>query len=361
MNNPKIISVVGARPNFIKMKPIINSIKKNKINNILVHTGQHYDQNMSEIFFKELMLPKPDYFMGIGSGTHTYQTAEIMINFENICDNYSPDLVIVAGDVNSTLACALVSAKKNIPVAHIESGLRSFDRTMPEEINRIITDSISEILFVTEKSGVQNLIKEGIDRSKIHFVGNTMIDSLINYIDQAKKRKPWLNYGLTPKNYCLVTMHRPSNVDDEIKMISIIRLINQLSDKIKIIFPIHPRTAKLMKQCSECLSENVISTSPLSYLDFLGLMSSSRFVLTDSGGIQEESTYLEVQCVTLRENTERPITITEGTNHLAGTNTKNVLKIIDNILTGKNKKGSIPEKWDGKAGDRIVKIISEFL
>ena len=345
----------------MKMAPVISAISKLDIDNILVHTGQHYDKNMSKVFFEELGLPEPDNFLGVGSSSHASQTAKILIEFEKQCLKRKPSLVVVAGDVNSTLACALVAVKLNIPVAHVEAGLRSFDNTMPEEINRILTDRISDLLFTTEDSGTQNLINEGVPKEKIHFVGNCMIDSVTKFIPLAKEMAPWSEYGLNRNDYCLITLHRPSNVDSRKDIVKIVTMLNRMSEKIHIVFPVHPRTQKSIKNCSITLSDNIRLLDPLPYIEFLGLMSNAKLVVTDSGGIQEETTYLNIQCLTIRNNTERPVTIDLGTNHLVGTDASLVLNTFNDIINGKIKKGTIPPKWDGNAGERIAKIIGDFL
>ena len=344
----------------MKMAPVISAISKLDIDNILVHTGQHYDKNMSKVFFEELGLPDPDNFLGVGSSSHASQTAKILIEFEKQCLKRKPSLVVVAGDVNSTLACALVAVKLNIPVAHVEAGLRSFDNTMPEEINRILTDRISDLLFTTEDSGTQNLINEGVPKEKIHFVGNCMIDSVTKFIPLAKEMAPWSEYGLNRNDYCLITLHRPSNVDSRKDIVKIITMLNRMSEKIHIVFPVHPRTQKSIKNCSITLSDNIRLLDPLPYIEFLGLMSNAKLVVTDSGGIQEETTFLNIQCLTIRNNTERPVTVRLGTNHLVGTDPEKVISIFYEILNGRIKKGHTPQKWDGKAGQRIAEIIREL-
>jgi UDP-N-acetylglucosamine 2-epimerase (non-hydrolysing) len=344
----------------MKMAPVISAISKLDIDNILVHTGQHYDKNMSKVFFEELGLPDPDNFLGVGSSSHASQTAKILIEFEKQCLKRKPSLVVVAGDVNSTLACALVAVKLNIPVAHVEAGLRSFDNTMPEEINRILTDRISDLLFTTEDSGTQNLINEGVPKEKIHFVGNCMIDSVTKFIPLAKEMAPWSEYGLNRNDYCLITLHRPSNVDSRKDIVKIVTMLNRMSEKIHIVFPVHPRTQKSIKNCSITLSDNIRLLDPLPYIEFLGLMSNAKLVVTDSGGIQEETTYLNIQCLTIRNNTERPVTVEAGTNHLVGTDPEKVMSVFHRILNGTIKKGHTPQKWDGKAGQRIAEIIREL-
>jgi UDP-N-acetylglucosamine 2-epimerase (non-hydrolysing) len=361
----KVISVVGARPNFMKVAPIHKAFQKYKaeIEHLICHTGQHYDQKMSKIFFDDLELPQPDYYLGVGSGSHAEQTANVMIEFEKVVLDERPDLVIVVGDVNSTVACSLVAAKLNTKIAHVEAGLRSFDRTMPEEINRLLTDAISDYLFVTEKSGVDNLKNEGISDSKVFFTGNVMIDSLVNYMPMADSSDILKEYNLDPEEFILVTLHRPSNVDSKEFLKELVNLFTGLSSKSKIIFPVHPRTEKNLENMGlkTSLNENVILTEPIGYIDFLCLTKNAELIITDSGGIQEESTYLGVQCITVRDNTERPVTVEVGTNQLIGTNLKDVETASLKILNGTIKNGSIPELWDGKASERIARIIHDKL
>jgi len=360
----KIISVVGARPNFMKVAPIHRAFQnyKDKVKHLICHTGQHYDEKMSKIFFEDLEMPKPDFYLGVGSGSHAAQTANVMIEFEKVLIDEKPDLIIVVGDVNSTIACSLVASKLNIKVAHVEAGLRSFDRSMPEEINRLLTDSISDFLFVSEKSGLENLEREGVDKSKIFFVGNVMIDSLIHHLPKAQASSVLKDYNLEPSNYILVTLHRPSNVDSEEFSKKLLKLFNTLSEKRKIIFPVHPRTKKnFMSFGFKTENEKIILTDPIGYIDFLSLTKNAELIITDSGGIQEESTYLGVQCITVRENTERPVTVDVGTNQLIGTNLEEVEKAALKILNGEKKKGSIPELWDGRTAERIAKILVKKL
>ena len=371
----KILSVVGARPNFMKMAPIHKQFLRYKlsINHRIVHTGQHYDHAMSEVFFKELQLPKPHIYLGVGSLPHTEQVAKIMTEFEKILAKEKPNLVLVYGDVNSTMAAAIVCSKfllnnKPIPIAHIESGLRSFDKSMPEEVNRIVTDSISDYLFTTEKSGTDNLFEEGKKRSRVFFTGNTMIDSLKFYTERAEKSKILDELAISPGNFALVTLHRPSNVDTREGLSKIIDIFSGISNgknDTEIVFPIHPRTRKMIDKFGLNKKFNTIKdliiTEPLGYLDFLKLMSSAKYVLTDSGGIQEETTSLKIPCITLRENTERPITIDKGTNTLTGLSMDLILKTIKSIESGKYKQSKTPKYWDGKAAERIVKIIRELL
>ena len=356
-----VINVVGTRPNFMKMMPVISGLNKLNIPNMLIHTGQHYDENMSKVFFRDLRIPDPDIFLGVGSGSHAEITAKIMIEFEKVCLKNNPRLVIVAGDVNSTLACALAAKKLNIPIAHVESGLRSYDEEMPEEINRILTDRMSDLLFVTEKSGIEHSLDEGIAREKIHFVGNCMIDSVKKFLPAALEKKTWYEYALDEYDYTLITLHRPSNVDSAENINKAVRMLNEMSKLSKLVFPVHPRTKSRLAQSSHKLDGNILMLEPLPYLEFLGLMAKARLVITDSGGIQEETTYLGVQCITFRKNTERPVTVDLGTNQLVGTDPKELLKTFNKIINGEIKKGTIPPKWDGNAGTRIVKIINEYL
>ena len=353
----KIISVVGTRPNFVKIASLVKEFSKHPdITNILVHTGQHYDEKMSDSFFRELEIPEPDINLGIGSGSHAEQTGRIMIEFEKVLLNEKPDLVLVVGDVNSTLACALTSVKLGIKVAHIEAGLRSFDREMPEEINRILTDQISDCLFTTEKDAEKNLLNEGIAKSKIFFVGNLMIDTLLIHKERASNlKKPDSN------DYAILTLHRPSNVDDKETLSNILEIIREIQSQIKIIWPMHPRTRNNLERFNlkEKLKEmkNVSISDPLTYLEFMNAVMNSKFVLTDSGGIQEETTVLNIPCITLRDNTERPVTIEQGTNYLAGSNKNSILEIIQKVLNGKAKQYRGIEFWDGKAAERIVSVI----
>ncbi len=357
----KIISVVGARPNFMKIAPIHRAFLEHKgvVTHLICHTGQHYDERMSKIFFTDLELPEPDFYLGAGSGSHAEQTAKIMIEFERIVLAEKPDLVIVAGDVNSTIACSLVAVKLGIKVAHIEAGLRSFDRTMPEEINRILTDSISDYLFVTEESGIINLEKEGVSKEKIFFVGNVMIDSLVHFLPKTEKSGIMKEFSLKKNEYCLITLHRPSNVDSQEFLRELIDVMNELAVKMKLIFPVHPRTTKNIEASglANHLNPNLFLTEPAGYIDFLTLIKNAGLIITDSGGIQEESTYLGVQCITVRENTERPVTVKLGTNQLIGTDLQKVKAAALEIINGKKKEGSIPPLWDGHSAERIADVL----
>ncbi len=361
----KIISVVGARPNFIKIAPVHKAFTqyKDTVQHLICHTGQHFDKKMSSIFFSELNIPKPDFSLGIGSGSHAEQTARIMISFEKILMQEKPDLIIVPGDVNSTLAASLTATKLHIPVAHIEAGLRSFDRNMPEEINRILTDEISELLFVTEESGIKNLKKEGIPESRIFFTGNVMIDSLIHFLPKIEKSPILYKLGVKKKNYILSTFHRPSNVDDPIHLKEILDQLKRISRIYPIIFPMHPRTRNNIDRfgLTQHIPKEIILLDPLGYIDFLALTKEATLVLTDSGGIQEETTFMGVPCITVRNNTERPVTCNIGTNYLAGQNYEKATDIAIEILNGKGKTGKIPALWDGKAAERIVQIVTGYL
>ncbi|MGA7731698.1 MAG: UDP-N-acetylglucosamine 2-epimerase (non-hydrolyzing) [Chloroflexia bacterium] len=352
-----ICSVVGARPNFMKMAPVVLEIRRRGLPQLFVHTGQHYDESMSGVFLSELGLPQPDVSMGVGSGSHAEQTARVMTSFEAICLEHGPRLVLVAGDVNSTLACALAAAKLRIPVAHIEAGLRSFDRSMPEEINRLVTDHLSELLFTTEPSGAQNLEREGISGERVHFVGNTMIDSLNAHLPHALERRPWRQYGLEPGAYGVVTLHRPSNVDDEAVARALAAALKELATTLPLLFPMHPRTKA--KFGGLWLSiPGLLVVEPLGYLDFIGIMASAKVVLTDSGGIQEETTALGVPCVTIRHNTERPITLTSGTNHLVPPTASMIVAAARDMDAGEHR---VPPLWDGHAAPRIVDVIERWM
>lgn len=362
----KIINVVGARPNFMKIAPIQKQMDfNNDIKPFLVHTGQHYDQRMSKLFFQDLQLPEPDVYLNVGSASHAVQTAHIMVEFEKILFREEPDLVLVVGDVNSTAACSIVAKKLHIKVAHVEAGLRSGDRAMPEEINRLITDAISDYLFVTEQSGLDNLKNEGVPDSKVHFVGNVMIDSLINFKEKAAQSNIMRELDVAAKEYALITLHRPSNVDNKDIMKRLINTFEEIENSIKLVFPIHPRSRKMLQDFGlekriENM-QNLILLEPLGYLDFMKLLHNCKFVLTDSGGLQEETTFLQIPCITMRENTERPVTCEIGTNVLVGTDTDLILSEFKKILNGQDKQGAIPHLWDGKTAERIVEILYKEL
>jgi UDP-N-acetylglucosamine 2-epimerase (non-hydrolysing) len=358
----KVIHIVGTRPNFVKIAPIIEEMNKIKeIKQLLVHTGQHYDKNMCKLFFEDLGLFKPDIDLGVRFTTQVDQIRQIMLGLEKILLKEKPDLVVVVGDVSSTLAGALAAKKLNIKLAHVESGLRSFDLTMPEEVNRIIIDSISDILFTTEERANKNLINEGIKEEKIFFVGNAMIDSLLKHRELADKSDILEKSGLIRKKYCVLTLHRPSNVDNPESFNKVVDIIHEIQKKVKIIFPIHPRTRNNIKSfgLTDAVSKmkNLILVEPLGYLDFLKLISNAMFVLTDSGGIQEETTILNVPCITLRDNTERHVTCEKGTNMLVSTKKEEIVNAVNTILENKFKSNGTPEKWDGNSTKRIVKVI----
>ena len=359
-----IVSIVGARPNFIKIAALDNEIRNHpNIKHTLIHTGQHYDEALSNSFFNILNIKDPDHNLGIGSGSHGVQTGRIMIELEPLLVSLKPDWVVTVGDVNSTAAAAFVAVKLGLKTAHIEAGLRSFDRTMPEEINRLVTDSISDLLFVTEQSGIDNLRREGVSNDKIHFVGNVMIDTLIRLLPKVKEKKTWENYNLQPGKYITVTLHRPSNVDNGELFLELMETLIEISVYYPIIFPVHPRTRKSFEKFglthSLSKSTNLILTEPLDYLSFLSLVSQSRALMTDSGGLQEETTFLGIPCLTLRNNTERPVTIELGTNNLVTPNKASIDEAFELLKTDKWKKGSIPPLWDGQAAKRIVEILQK--
>ena len=336
----------------MKVAPVFRALAERTCRQTLVHTGQHYDANMSGIFFRQLQIPEPDVNLGVGSGSHAQQTAQIMTGLETVLCDHRPDLVVVYGDVNSTVAAALVCSKLQIPVAHVEAGLRSFDRSMPEEINRILTDQLSDLLFTPSQDGNANLQREGIGAEKIHLVGNVMIDSLVQLLPQAMD----LPRNGFPSCYALATLHRPSNVDDYQALRRILSSLVTVNEKICVIFPVHPRTRRRLSECN-IATDGIHLCDPLSYLQFLALQSRATVVLTDSGGIQEETTYLGVPCLTLRENTERPITVEVGTNILVGNDASKLDSELNKILNGTAKKGAVPPLWDGEAGERIAQLI----
>ena len=385
------ILVAGARPNFMKIAPLIRAIDNHNntlnsslpaISYLLVHTGQHYDVNMSDYFFRDLDIPEPDIHLGVGSGNHGQQTGKVLIEFERVLLQEKPDLVIVVGDVNSTLACALAAVKLHIPVAHVEAGLRSFDRRMPEEINRILTDAISDYLFTPSPDGDENLLKEGIPSQKIFLVGDIMVDSLLFNLEMAKKTGILEHLGLRKKSstnhcqlttdYCLLTLHRPSNVDDKDVFLRIVTALSEISKRIPIIFPAHPRTRKMIDEFNieryfvdltnnklPITNNGIYLATPFGYLDFLNLMAHAKIVLTDSGGIQEETTVLNIPCITLRDTTERPSTLTEGTNVLVKDDPERIVEEVEKILAGNGRKGTCPKIWDGHTAERIVNILAE--
>ncbi len=356
----QVLCIVGARPNFMKIAPIMTAFQTSGISAKLVHTGQHYDEAMNDRFFSDLGIRAPDYHLEVGSGSHANQTAEVMKRFEPVMLEENPSAVLVVGDVNSTIACALVASKLNVPVVHVEAGLRSYDRGMPEEINRVLTDQISSLLFTTERSALENLKREGIDESSVHFVGNVMIDSLHRNLVRAVPAGQTL--GGNSDQYALLTLHRPSNVDDKSVLASLLEAVDEISRSLPVIFPMHPRTsAKVESFGLHGRLKNLHVLPPAGYLEMLGLMKSARLVMTDSGGIQEETTALGVPCLTLRENTERPITLHEGTNTLIGVDTNALKKAVSEILATGGKAGRVPEYWDGRAAERIAQVMKDWL
>lgn len=359
----KVLFVVGARPNFIKIAPLIRAAEKEKMKYVLVHTGQHYDFEMSKVFFLNLGIPSPKYNLGVISKSSVMQIAEIIKKMDSVLTKENPDIVILVGDVNSTMAGALVANKHSIPIAHVEAGLRSFDPRMPEETNRSLTDHLSDYLFVTEKGAINNLLNEGIKKEKIFFVGNVMIDSLLRYKERAQKLKILKQLDLRPNNYIILTIHRLENVEDKHILNDIVSAILRIQKSIKIIWPIHPRTKKQLRKFSLLKkinnADNLKVISPLGYLEMMSIMINSKLVMTDSGGIQEETTALGVPCLTIRENTERPITVEIGTNKIIGTKQDNIVGETLKILDGKTKKGEMPSLWDGKASERIIKVLKK--
>tara|TARA_B100001123_G_scaffold282031_1_gene314166 strand:+ start:202 stop:1281 length:1080 start_codon:yes stop_codon:yes gene_type:complete len=357
----KIINVVGARPNYMKVAPIHDRLRENPAFDVkLVHTGQHYDENMSKIFFDELQMPKPDYYLEVKGGTHARQTALIMERFEDVLFEEKPDYILVAGDVNSTIACALTAAKLHIKIAHLEAGLRSFDREMPEEINRVLTDQISDLCLLPSEDARENLLNEGIAEDKIFFVGNAMIDTLDKFLPRIKNKIEILErHNLIPNQYALLTLHRPSNVDNIKVFNEIIAAIKIISTDIDVVFSAHPRTRDLLNR-NKLDVGNIKIIEPLGYIDFLKLQSEAALVLTDSGGLQEETTCLNVPCLTLRKNTERPITISAGTNRLVGTNKEDIILATNHVLKNPPQTKARPKFWDGKTALRVEKIFSQL-
>jgi UDP-N-acetylglucosamine 2-epimerase (non-hydrolysing) len=361
----RIINVVGARPNFMKIAPVIDEMRSHaRIEPLLVHTGQHYDESMSESFFEDLRIPRPDINLEVGSGSHSEQTARVMIAFEQVLMKHPADWVVVVGDVNSTMAAAIVAAKQLVRVAHVEAGLRSFDRTMPEEINRVVTDALASLLLTPSRDANENLLREGAAPENIRFVGNVMIDSLFRQLERARTSQVLGRLGLEPGKFCAMTLHRPSNVDVKETLSGILDALEVIAERLPIVFPIHPRTRERLEQFG--LRErvhrqrSVVLTEPLGYLDFLHLYSNSRLVLTDSGGLQEETTVLGIPCLTLRTNTERPITITEGTNKLVGSNPDLIKREALAALDRPSPAPHAPELWDGHAAARIVEALEEM-
>ena len=363
----KVLSICGARPNFMKIDPILRAFERRpgRFQSRLVHSGQHYDDAMSKIFFEELGIRQPDVYLGVGSGSHGEQTAAVLVGVEKLLVADRPDLVLTVGDVNSTMAATLAATKLQIPVAHVEAGLRSGDRTMPEEINRLVTDAISDFLFTPSRDGDENLLREGVAAEKIHFVGNVMIDTLLRCRDLAERSTVFADLKLKKRQYALVTLHRPSNVDHRPSLEKLLSALGRIQERVDVIFPIHPRTAKRIVEHGFQPTLDRLTrlrlVPPLGYIDFLALQSHAAMVLTDSGGIQEETTVLGVPCLTLRENTERPITIEQGTNRLVGADPEKIVAEALSILDGPPRKGRIPEGWDGRAAERIADVLDRTL
>ena len=361
----RVLNVVGARPNFVKIAPLMTAYRKTGvIEPLLIHTGQHYDEAMSDLFFRDLGIPAPDINLGVGSGSHAVQTAEIMKAFDGVALQRQPDAVLVVGDVNSTIACGLVAVKLGIPLVHVEAGLRSGDRTMPEEINRVLTDAISDLLFCTEQAAIDNLRREGVDRDRVFLVGNVMVDTLLAHRERSAASPVLDELGLRGQHYAVLTMHRPSNVDDQGVLTGILDAVAEIQMEMPVVLPVHPRLRQAVARAG--LEQRLATmrqlrmTTPLGYLDFLNLMSNSRAVLTDSGGIQEETTILGVPCLTLRDNTERPVTVTVGTNRLVGTRPEDILPAFHDMMQGPVT-GKVPPLWDGRSADRIVAILAARL
>jgi UDP-N-acetylglucosamine 2-epimerase (non-hydrolysing) len=362
----KVLHIVGARPNFMKVAPIHRAIReRGMLAQTLVHTGQHYDVKMSDVFFTDLGMPAPDIHLGIGGGSHTEQTAKVMLELERVFTQEKPDLVSVVGDVNSTLSGALVASKMGIPLAHVEAGLRSGDRTMPEEINRLLTDRVSDLLLTPSPDADANLLREGLDPARIHLVGNVMIDSLIGAREQALRLPTLKDLGFTPRGYAVCTLHRASNVDDPNTLRGLLSALSHVASRLPVVFPVHPRTRKRIADmgldATLARTPGLRLVEPLGYLEFLALTSQARLAFTDSGGLQEETTVLGIPCLTVRENTERPITVDVGTNLVVGTDPARIQHEADRILDGHEKKGRVPEFWDGRTGERIAQLYERTL
>lgn len=354
--------VAGARPNFMKVAPVLRELRaRETLETSLVHTGQHYDRAMSEGFFEDLGIPEPDVNLGVGSGSHARQTAQVLVGMEKVLLEQRPDALVVVGDVNSTLAATLAASKLLVPVAHVEAGLRSFDRTMPEEVNRVLTDAVSQWLFTSEPSGADNLHREGVPAERIHFVGNTMIDTLRAHEARARGRDTLERMELEPGGYALLTLHRPSNVDDPGQLDRLFGVLEEIHRELPVVFPVHPRTAAAVREQRGGRAPALRTSEPLGYLDFLRLMSQARLVLTDSGGVQEETSALGVPCLTLRENTERPVTVTEGTNVIVGSDPATIRSEVRKVLDGEAKHGRVPDLWDGHAAVRIADVLERDL
>jgi UDP-N-acetylglucosamine 2-epimerase (non-hydrolysing) len=362
-----VLHVVGARPNFMKMAPLVRALWGNPggYEHLLIHTGQHYDEHLNDSIFRDLELKAPDVHLGSGSGTHAEQTARIMLAFEKLVSERQPALVVVAGDVNSTLACSVVAAKANVPVAHLEAGLRSGDWTMPEEINRVVTDRLTQLYLTPSPDADENLLKEGVEPKRIARVGNCMIDSLVTHLDVARRGGALARFGVQRRGFALATLHRPSNVDDAGRLTRLVEVLSTIGERLPVVFPVHPRTRSRMQSASISVeglaARGVLVSEPLGYLDFLQLEDAATVVMTDSGGVQEETTALGVPCLTVRDNTERPITITDGTNKLVGSNPDVLPAEVDAVLAGQGRRGKVPDLWDGKAGERAAEAIRSFL
>lgn len=362
----RVVCVVGTRPNFMKVAPLYEAFgTDSSFAPTLVHTGQHYDAGMSAVFLQELGLPQPDHYLDVGSGTHAEQTGTAMVRFESLLLSDPPDLVVVVGDVNSSLACALAASKLCVPIAHIEAGLRSFDRTMPEEVNRVLIDAISDLLFVTEAAGIEHLKREGCSPERVFLVGDTMIDALIALLPKARLRAPELHkrFDLQERAYGVVTIHRPANVDDAATLQSLLETFRAISERTPLVLPMHPRTRERVEEfdLGKLLSvPGLRVVEPLGYLDFLSLVDSSHFLLTDSGGVPEECTYLGVNCLTLRSTTERPFTIEHGTNQLVGNDPRKILLAVESVLAAANERLPPPADWDGKASQRVVERVLKW-
>lgn len=350
-----VLIVAGARPNFMKVKPVLDALERRGVDTVLVHTGQHYDERMSDVFFDELAIRRPDRYLGVGSGTHAEQTAAVMTGIEAVVEETTPTFVVVPGDVNSTLAAAIVGAKSGCVVAHVEAGLRSRDWSMPEEINRVVADRVSDLLLAPSEDACENLRAEGYREDQIHLVGNVMVDTLLANVDRARQRPVLDELDLEPAGYGVVTLHRPANVDDPEVLSGLLDALAKVAERIPLVLPAHPRAAERMRAANR--SDRLRIVEPLGYLDFLALQAQAALVLTDSGGIQEETTVLGIPCLTLRDNTERPITLTEGTNRLVGRDPDAILTAVDDALAGRFPKRR-PELWDGKAGERIAEVIT---
>jgi UDP-N-acetylglucosamine 2-epimerase (non-hydrolysing) len=361
----KIVHVVGARPNYMKIAPVMKAIARAGFaEQRLVHTGQHYDFAMSDVFFTDLGMPVPDVHLGVGSGSHAEQTARVMIGFEKVIEQERPDLVVVAGDVNSTMAVAIDCAKAQVPCAHLEAGLRSFDLSMPEEVNRIVTDRLCQILLTPSKDGDENLRREGTPEGRIFRVGNVMIDTLLEHLPRARGTDVVERMGLSPGQYAVLTLHRPSNVDDRSVLDGLLDAIEEIQRVVPVLFPVHPRTRQRIAdhgfEARVASMKGLVLVDPLGYLDFLGLTSQSKLILTDSGGLQEESTALGIPCLTFRENTERPVTVTDGTNTVVGCDPRRIVSEARAALEGRGKAGRVPELWDGRASERVAAVIRDW-